>query len=474
MTAYFLNVTDAPYNAPNDRSADASTAIQKAIDDASAAGTKATVLIPAGEYRLDSGLSIENASSVQIQGEGAFNGTTFFFGQESGDVITFNNCQHCNLSLINIQYSGVATGGNAIVLTNNCYVVEIHDVRMDYCFNGIWIQQATETRLSKTQFRYLLGFYGVKFGGGSANQSCYRAILHDIIADNPLPLPYPDNTVAHPTGAGNWQADTAYNEKDTVVTSNGIYQCIEPGTSGTTEPSDNPNGLRNPTPVSDGGVSWQFVSRKITWVVQESNGFSLVLSKAALLNGWVGYSMQNTSAPETPPLWIIGDDIECDHSYYANIQLLGGSGAYINNSWFGSCFSGNGMNIIPPFQGQVSMINVRLSFAAQHGIFIGTYGTTSNPKDILIQNNFIGGNGQSNPNTYNGIVVAGDVKGLQIIGNKIGTDLANPHVSQYSGVFIKEADQFIVTNNNLIENITQSLVIDTESSNYIAKDNLEK
>ena len=62
----FCSVTDAPYNLPADPArADCTPAIQKALDDASAAGG-GTVFVPEGRYRLEGMLTI--TSNVFLRG----------------------------------------------------------------------------------------------------------------------------------------------------------------------------------------------------------------------------------------------------------------------------------------------------------------------------------------------------------------------------------------------------------------------
>jgi|GEM_PF-6548631 len=446
---FSINVTDAPFNATGDGVTDDSAAIQNAINHVcKQPGQNSIIHFPAGRYLLKSPIIIENANSVQLVGEGSFGGTTLLYGgAEVHDVVTFNNCQHSSLQCMNIQYAhdNTATNGNAVTLDGNCYQVLLFDVRMDYCYNGVWIKAATETRLSKVQFRSMLGTYGVRFGGPSG---CYRAVLDDIIANNPYPLDYPATA-----SIGPWAPGKEYVLGD-IVDSNGcIYQCSKAGRSSTgAGPSGNGGGLRTPTPIADGGAEWNFVSNSITWIVQESNGYSLVINKAALINGYIGYRMTSTLAPANPPMWVMACDMECDHSYYANLRLDGGQGAYITTSWFGSCLTGNAVNILPPFLGQVSLTNSRISFAAQHGVLIGEYGNPSLPADILLQSNFIGGNSQQKQCQFNGIVSVAD--GLTVNGNRIGADIAAPSArTQHAGVYIMPgSSNTIVTSNNLRTN----------------------
>jgi len=464
---FFINVTESPYNADPTGANDSSAAIQNAIN----ASPQGTILIPSGNYKLSTGITITNKTSVQIMGEGAFNGTTLRFQPNSGDVFTFSNCQHCNISLLNITYAGVAKGGNAVVLQNNCFVVGLNDVRMDYCFNGVWIKEATETRLSKVQFRFLHGNYGILFGGGVSG--CFRAILDDILADNPYPRPYPNNTSSNPNGVGGWSPSTSYQLNDIATAGPRIYQCVQAGVSASSGngPSGDGGGLRSPQNITDGTVQWRFVSKKITWIKQQSFGYSLVINKAALLNGFMGLQMKDASSPGNPPNWIFGTDIECDHNYNANVLLSGGEGVYISGSWFGSCLNGNAISMVPPFGGQFSLVNSRVSFAANHGILIGAAGTTGTPKDILIQSNFIGGNGQAQSNTYHGVVAIGE--GIVITNNRIGTDVASSLKTQNSGVFmISGAQGFIIKDNDLTGNITAKVIDGSGSSNAIVKDNL--
>ena len=62
-----INVTAAPFSADPTGSADASTAINNAI---AAAGPGVIVYLPAGTYRLDSGLNLRNKSNVTVRGAG--------------------------------------------------------------------------------------------------------------------------------------------------------------------------------------------------------------------------------------------------------------------------------------------------------------------------------------------------------------------------------------------------------------------
>ena len=464
---YFINVTDAPYNAKGDGITNDAPALQNAIDDATNSGQKCVILIPAGTYLIGSGLTIQNASSIQIMGEGAWNGTTLKYAGETGDIITFSGCYQCNMSLLDIQCATIPAGGNAIVISGNSYVIEIHDVRMDYCYNGIWIKEATESRLSKIQFRYMYGDYGIKHGGGESG--CYRAVLDDIIANNPY-LPH-----TSPSSGTDWAQNKAYAINDVVLANGCIYQCTGAGTSAQsgTGPSGYGGGFNNTTPITDGKAGWVFISKMITWILQESFGYSLVVNKAGLICGGIGYVMQNTASPANPPMWIIVSDMECDHSYYANALFGGGNGVYINNSWFSSCLTGNGLTIVPSFAGQFTVSNSRISCAAMHGILIGAYGNANMPGDILIQNNFIGANSQSVAYQYHGIVAV--ATGISITGNRIGTDIGvGGNVTQGYGVCIlSQSDNVIVTSNNLTGNYLEGTNI-TDGGAMIVKDNLPR
>ncbi|HEX9679229.1 MAG TPA: glycosyl hydrolase family 28-related protein, partial [Candidatus Saccharimonadales bacterium] len=66
--AHFLDVTREPYNADNTGSANASSAIQAALDDVAAAGG-GTVYVPPGNYRIDTGLNIDEYG-VRLVGAG--------------------------------------------------------------------------------------------------------------------------------------------------------------------------------------------------------------------------------------------------------------------------------------------------------------------------------------------------------------------------------------------------------------------
>ncbi|MCX6317745.1 MAG: glycosyl hydrolase family 28-related protein [Bacteroidetes bacterium] len=453
----FFNVKD--FGAKGDNITNDAVSIQKAIDSAKSVGG-GIVFFPAGNYIIDTTLYIKNAAGIILMGVGPFAGSTIKYRKSSGDFLKVQGSQHCSIKQIGFASADniVSSSGNAIVLEQDCYVIELQDLRLNYCYNGIWIKKATEARLIKIHMLYLLGDYGVQFGGGGVNSNCYRAVISDIICNNPYLLDYPDiNLNSNPSGLGDWVASRNYSTRDIVLSNGNIYQCVAAGTSGGGGPSGNGNGFINPQAINDGTVQWRFISKKLIWILYESNAYSLVLEKAALINGYTGVSMQNTVNPSAPPLWLFGVDIECDHSYQSQVDFLGGEGAYITTSWLGSCMNGNAINIVPPFKGQVSLTNSRVSFAGKHGILIGAFGNPSLPADILIQGNFIGGTSQNSYNTYHGIVMVG--KESIISGNIIGNDVSSLANSQNTGVYILPgSSKIMVTNNRFRGNIANSVV----------------
>ena len=137
----FVSVKDAPYNAKGDGVTNDTAAIQAAINAVSAAGG-GTVLVPAGNYRLNSGLTY-NGNNLTIEGEGP-RATRFTSTFATGDIIRIGNgtANPDNVTLTGFAMSSTVarTSGAAIVLQNtfNCAV---RDFRLDAnMFDGVLVE----------------------------------------------------------------------------------------------------------------------------------------------------------------------------------------------------------------------------------------------------------------------------------------------------------------------------------------------
>ena len=108
-TQVFADVTQPPYNAPNDGSADAAPAIQDAIDDCPAGRV---VFIPAGTYRLDGRLEIRKGITLRGAGPAA----TILQLQLDSDIYIGGNWT--NSGAVTQITSGYGKGSDTIVVAD--------------------------------------------------------------------------------------------------------------------------------------------------------------------------------------------------------------------------------------------------------------------------------------------------------------------------------------------------------------------
>ena len=202
---------------------------------------------------------------------------------------------------------------------------------------------------------------------------------------------------------------------------------------------DNPNG-----------------NRSTEWIRFDNWAYSLVVDKAALLNGKHGIVMRNTSGdPKGYPVWLFGYDIECDHNAENAVHLEQGEGFFATSSWFGSSLKGNGVYVGREFRGEFNLSGSRLFGNAQHGILI-----EPGPIDSLISHNVIGDNGTQRRGEFHGVTAAAGASRFVITSNTIGDAIGVAGNAQGYGVFISEGPtkDFVVSNNLLIGNQKGALI----------------
>ena len=180
-----IDVTEAPYSAKNDGSADATSAFQDAFDRAALAGG-AVVFVPAGSYRFDGNLNIpervvlrgewgnpdsvgsvtgtilmpyaglgtdEGAPFISVQRGAGIKNLSIWYPEQSassvspypwtihchpdGDAGSGNNTSVINVTLVN-SYNGIKVGPNwnELHYIRNVYGTPLHQ--------GIWLSQTTD------------------------------------------------------------------------------------------------------------------------------------------------------------------------------------------------------------------------------------------------------------------------------------------------------------------------------------------
>ncbi len=403
-----FNVKD--YGALGNNVADDTAAFTAAIAACSAAGG-GVVYAPAGNYRLTSLTVTSNA--VVIRGAGIFFGTTLRCTATTGNVVTFSGAQHSGIEDLLIDYTGRPTAGFAVAFTNNAYQCYADNVRVNQGFGGVQVNGGTEIRLKGINLRQLYGPQGFHMTGTAGVRS-YRAVLDDIVCDSPY--------VTSPaiTSVKTYANSTAYAVGDVVrIAAAGIYQVVTAGTSAAS--GTGPTGGTFTTNVTDGTVQWRYIcNADLTWIQQDSYFYSLVINKAALLNGYNGFVQSDTAAAGSSyPIWAFVWGLEVDHSFQTGVRLIAGEGCYIGGSWLGSSLTANGAAVVGTHRGEVAIYGgTRIMGNAQHGVLLN-----SGPTNTAITGCFIGDNSVLTLNTYHGITVGSNATRFTITGNIIG-DLA--------------------------------------------------
>jgi hypothetical protein len=422
----FVSVTD--FGAVGDDATDCTAAFLNAYDAVVAKGG-GRIFIPIGFYRVSS-LPVVAANDVWWQGEGdGDHGSVIrWTGSATANCLVFNLVQHSGIRDVNFRPTVRRTAGFTIVFQGGSFKCRAENVRIDYDCNGILIDGATETRLLGTFMLHLLGARGIQYGGGASKN--FRCVIDDFIADNPYPLPH--------GAVRTWAQSTAFTAGEIVLSNGNIYQCSTSGTSAAvgTGPAGFPSGS---TPesvftgtIADGAAAWKFVSSDLKWIFHDSNAYSLVIEKAGCINGNAGYWMDDAINSGTSyPIWAFINDLECDHSFAANVVLNRGEGIYANGSWWGSCLNGNGCLITATFRGEVAVTTTRIAHALQNGVSL-----SAGPVDVLFDGNIIGDNSQAGSAQFHGISVGAGASRFQITNNRIGDIVGTAGNPQGFGVMV--------------------------------------
>lgn len=396
------------FGATGDGVTDDSDAVQAAI---ASLPTGGTVAFPPGLYRLTEALSI-TTSGLTLQGVGQYGGTTLAFATTTGDDITIAAISS-GVQNLNFVPSAKKTSGYAVKLTGNAFRCFVKDCYFEYGFNGILAQGATESKISNNHMRHMLGSRGITFTGTALSPS-FRMIIEDFGSDNPY-------TYAITAVRENWQAGASYAQGDLVFANGNIYQCTVGGTSaGSGGPSGTPGSTPSAafsTQIADNTVRWFYVcSGSLAWIYQDNYAYSLVVTKAACINGAYSFWMDNADGSGAAmPLFADFLDIESDHPYFACVNLMKGQSVKMDLCWLGSCLAGNGVVISASFGGEVSIVNTRVVGCWQNGILVN-----AGPVDTQIIGCVIGANSQDEPATYHGITLASGASRVVITNNRIG------------------------------------------------------
>jgi len=185
----FCSVTDAPYNLPADAAtADCTPAIQKALDDASAAGG-GTVFLPEGRYRLEGMLTI--ASNVFLRGRWSPIGPD---RPAEGTILMIHNLEHEQSVLLTgsgcgvrdltfwhpdqpIAESTASLSQSPLVIRGQAGVVTIENITLVNPGRGIDLSQASTCCLR--------GIYGSPLHCGLSADRSFAVSRYDSIHFSP-------------------------------------------------------------------------------------------------------------------------------------------------------------------------------------------------------------------------------------------------------------------------------------------------
>ena len=451
MTAS-VNLASAYGFLPTATAATNTTALNSAITDSSN-GTKPPVIqLDAGTFNLNA-LATIAGDSVVLQGSGGFNnGTKLVFNNATGDCITFSTNGHMGIRDCYLTANVNRTGGYAVKFTGSCFKPHMERVRIDYHFDAVFFDKCSEPILNNITFRYLLGGAGLVVGGGAASLvSGWR--IYGLDADNPYPQ---NNNGTRKT----WAVSTAFSLGDIVHTNGNIYNCTTAGTSAAS--GSGPSGIPGTvgsdaftTGITDGTVTWKFVcSDNIAWILVDSFGYSGMIAGATLIDGAYGILTRDTqNTGSSWPKWLQGFDVECDHNYFGGVAANNGEGLYLDNSWIGSCLTGNGVTINTNHQGEAILRGCRIVGHWQHGVLL-----QKGPADCMVQGCNIYQNSQQASATYHGMMVAAGAFLFQINNNNSGNGPSGPG-QQGWGIMVAtgNSDNYTIVGNLVEGNVTGAI-----------------
>ncbi|WP_141493548.1 right-handed parallel beta-helix repeat-containing protein [Neokomagataea tanensis] len=451
---------------------DWTSVFQAAINTVQQAGG-GIIRIPNGTYAFTGQLTV-NTDGTVLKGDGR--NTILMLNQNAKDFLIFSNCTKCGVEDLtisgNTSYASVFQSSNVyspfmVTLGYNTNSAFVRRVDLRFGYNGIHVYQSNgeDQVTDHVTLSSMAGYYGIEFEGSAHNHS-YRMMVSNFVAGNVPSYSYGNINAAGP----GWKASTAYTPSQTVQSPDGtIWTCISGGTSGGTPPTGIPGSgasTWNAT-VLDGSVTWAFTSGPMSWIVQNSYAYSMIIRNAALLGGVHGVRVTDTAnTSSSHPQWMWASDLEIDHPQYVGIDLQSEDGFYCDSCWIGS--QGGYAVEIGPNSTDVHFTNGRAAYNGGGGFYL------SKPTNVTISSMSIGLNCGAAVNAGDtqcaGIYIADGTTGVAITGNIIGT-LGNPQNKvnpQLYGVYYvggSSTGYTQVVGNVLLNNATASIFNNNQGPN---------
>jgi hypothetical protein len=437
---------------------------------AAAVSAQCPVILPRGTIQLNA-LTAINGNSVVLQGQGSLGGgTTLSFNNATGDCIEFTTSGHMGIRDCYITSAVRRTSGYAIKITGGAFQPLIRDVRIDYHWNGIWIDHAANVKLERILMRYMHGTVGTLIYGNSSSNLVTGVTINQIDCDNPYPVTY--GTVR------TWAISTAYTAGQIISNNGSIWQCTTSGTSSGT--GTGPNAIPGTGAadafsgrVTDGTAQWAFVCNAgLDWCIHDSRAYSVSIDNSSLINGNRGFVMrdtENAAAKASRPLWFNSLNLETDHTFGNGVELSKGEGVYIKAGWFGSSLQGRGVLIDTDYEGEVVLgTGTRIVGNWLDGVLV-----QSGPTQVTISDSFLGLNSQASSATYHGINIASGATDWSVIGCHSGRTPQGTGQQGYGLIAGASCDRFLICNNHFGGNVTGAKSIPATSASKLYANNVE-
>lgn len=427
---------------------------------------------PAGIYIFNSSMPaitrtggfIGDGSGVAI-GAGpnfSFSGTVFRHGATTGNLITIDvGAYKTKIDGISFIPVHPKTSGSEIYLTGNCQWVTLSNLFLSYCYTGITLGSSGTTLLRDVHGFFILGPKGIVHCLGTSLANIVNGAIFDNIGGGI------GNEVGGPYNAS-WSTSTAYTVGAQVVANGSIWSCTQAGTSSNTGtgPTYIPANYTNSydpcyNPLTDGTAKWTyFCNSSVSNILIDSFSYDIQLINCNLNAGAYGLSIvdsiNSTSAPHLVQSW----NTFIDHTYYDGLSIQAGYDLRFKDSHITTCLLGYGCQISSAFAGDLLIEGGQITNNGYSGIFLH-----GGPINVVIQSVEVSNNSLVTNNTYDGIDVGNSASKFQIIGCRCGNDAVGWSPTQKYGINIgSSCTNFIVTNNNLVNNTTAGIISGTTAS----------
>lgn len=397
------------------------------------------LFFPKGEYSVGAALPQITFHGGRIVGSGMM--TRLWMNFTSGFLLDIR----CHFTSVeHIAFYGMVWCPNARAINiQGGYRNYIANCSFSWMGGAVTINGSATAVMHKCELRYIQGSVGINITGTEA-QGTFGFQLSHVIANNPPPLAY---GAIHPLAndAAFLDEDFALNE---IFSAFGyIWQCTQ---AGHTAASGDLNVLTSTyfdwalTDVTHGTAKFRTVCRADhRWIVMGSYSNSVTTSMCGLINGGVGFVMQDeVGISGSHPSWSYHYDLETDHPYYGGVLCTGGLGFWMVAGWIGSCLVGHGMSFQTDWLGETTVIGSRIMGNGLAGVAV-LAGT-----DHDISNNVLSTNSATSLGTWPGVLFE-DVTGIQANHNRGGTIIGIGENWQKCAVEIRGSSDWAVAVYNI-------------------------